>query len=60
MIRTFAVASLLLLPLVALADEPQCQHSEPRALKLDVAAATALVFAVGLHELILQAGPGAG
>lgn len=59
MIRTFAVASLLLLPLVALADEPQCQHSEPRALKLDVAGAKAVVFQVNQHDLVLQAGPGA-
>ncbi|WP_282298060.1 DUF4097 family beta strand repeat-containing protein [Stenotrophomonas sp. PS02289] len=58
MIRTFAVASLLLLPLVALADEPQCQHSEPRALKLDVAGAKAVVFQVNQHDLVLQAGPG--
>ena len=58
MIRTFAVASLLLLPLVALADEPQCQHSEPRALKLDVAGAKAIVFQVNQHDLVLQAGPG--
>ncbi len=58
MIRTFAVASLLLLPLVALADEPQCQHSEPRALKLDVAGAKSVVFQVNQHDLVLQAGPG--
>lgn len=57
MIRTFAVASLLLLPLVALADEPQCQHSEPRELKLDVAGAKAVVFQVSQHDLVLQAGP---
>lgn len=58
MIRTFAVASLLLLPLVALADEPQCQHSEPRDLKLDVTGAKAVVFQVNQHDLVLQAGPG--
>lgn len=58
MIRTFAVASLLLLPFVALADEPQCQYSEPRDLKLDVAGAKAVVFQVSQHDLVLQAGPG--
>lgn len=58
MIRTFAVASLLLLPLVALADEPQCLHSAPRDLKLDVAGAKAIVFQVAQHDLVLQAGPG--
>jgi hypothetical protein len=58
MIRTFAVASLLLLPLAALADEPQCAHSEPRALTLDVAGAKAVMFQVASHDLVLQAGPG--
>lgn len=59
MIRTLAVASLLLLPLTALADEPQCKFNAPRDLKLDVAGAKAIVFEVNQHDLVLQAGPGA-
>jgi hypothetical protein len=59
MIRTLAVASLLLLPLTALANEPQCRFNEPRDLKLDLAGAKAVVFEVNQHDLVLQAGPGA-
>ncbi len=59
MIRTLAVASLLLLPLTALADEPQCKFNEARDLKLDLAGAKAVVFEVNQHDLVLQAGPGA-
>ncbi len=58
MIRTFAVATLLLLPLAALADEPQCAHSEPRTLKLDVAGVRTVMFQIAQHDLVLQAGPG--
>lgn len=58
MIRTLAVASLLLLPLSALADEPQCKFNEPRELKLDLAGAKAVVFEVNQHDLVLTAGPG--
>lgn len=59
MIRTLAVASLLLLPLSALAAEPQCKFNEPRDLKLDLAGAKAVVFEVNQHDLVLVAGPGA-
>ncbi len=58
MIRTLAVASLLLLPLSALADEPQCKFNAPRELKLDLAGAKAVVFEVNQHDLVLTAGPG--
>lgn len=58
MIRTLAIASLLLLPLTALADEPHCQFNAPRDLKLDIAGAKAVVFEVNQHDLVLQAGPG--
>jgi len=59
MIRKLAVASLLLLPLTALANEPQCKFNEPRDLKLDLVGAKAVVFEVNQHDLVLQAGPGA-
>jgi hypothetical protein len=58
MIRTIALASLLLLPLTALAQEPQCKFNAPRDLKLDVAGAKAVVFEVNQHDLVLKAGPG--
>jgi hypothetical protein len=58
MIRTLAVASLLLLPLSAFAAEPQCKFNEPRELKLDLAGAKAVVFEVNQHDLVLTAGPG--
>ncbi|MCC7635487.1 DUF4097 family beta strand repeat-containing protein [Stenotrophomonas rhizophila] len=58
MIRTLAVASLLMLPLAAPASEPQCKFSEARDLKLDLAGAKAVVFEVNQHDLVLQAGPG--
>lgn len=58
MIRTLAIASLLMLPLAALADEPHCQFNAPRDLKLDIAGAKAVVFEVNQHDLVLQAGPG--
>lgn len=59
MIRTLAVASLLLLPLSALAEQPQCTFNEPRDLKLDLAGAKAVVFEVNQHDLVLTAGGGA-
>ncbi|MEN4952073.1 DUF2807 domain-containing protein [Stenotrophomonas sp. TWI819] len=59
MIRTLAVASLLLLPLTTLANEPQCKFNEARDLKLDLTGAKAVVFEVNQHDLVLQAGPGA-
>ncbi len=59
MIRTLAFASLLMLPLTALADEPHCKFNAPRDLKLDVAGAKAVVFEVNQHDLVLQADRGA-
>ena len=58
MIRKLAFASLLMLPLAALADEPHCKFNAPRDLKLDVAGVKAVVFEVNQHDLVLQAGPG--
>jgi len=59
MIRMLAVAFLLLLPLSALAEQPQCKFNEPRDLKLDLAGAKAVVFEVNQHDLVLTAGGGA-
>ena len=48
-------SSLVLLPSLAMAASPQCVHSEPRDLKLDLAGAKAVVFEVNSHDLVLQA-----
>lgn len=58
MLRTLAVASLLSLPLTALADTPQCRFTAPRDLTLDLAGAKAVVFEVNQHDLVLTAGTG--
>ncbi len=52
-----ACCALLLLPFTALAA-PQCKHSQPKALDLDLAGAKAVVFEVNSHDLRLQATPG--
>ena len=48
-------SSLVLLPSLAMAASPQCVHSEPRDLKLDLAGAKAVVFEVNRPDLVLQA-----
>lgn len=53
-----ACCALFLLPVTALAA-PQCKHSQPKALDLDLAGAKAVVFEVNSHDLRLQATPGA-
>ena len=42
---------LLLLPATAFAAPPECSHSQPRDLQLDLAGVTAVVFDVGPHDL---------
>ncbi|WP_305804911.1 DUF4097 family beta strand repeat-containing protein [Stenotrophomonas sp. YIM B06876] len=53
-----ACCALLLLPASAFAA-PQCKHSQPKALDLDLAGAKAVVFEVNSHDLHLTATPGA-
>lgn len=48
---------LLLLPVAALAQEPQCKHSQPRDLQLDLGGVKTVVFDIGPHELKLDAAP---
>lgn len=50
---------LFLLPAAAFATSPECKHSQPRDLQLDLAAVKAVVFDVGPHDLTLKALPGA-
>lgn len=51
--------TLLLAPALALAEAP-CQHSEARALKLDLAGVRTVRFDVHSHNLHVQASAGAG
>ncbi|HVJ36541.1 MAG TPA: DUF4097 family beta strand repeat-containing protein [Stenotrophomonas sp.] len=56
---TLAVCSmLLLLPLAARADEPQCKSSEARSLKLDLAGVKRVLFEVNHHDLHVKGVPG--
>ena len=50
---------LMLLPVVAVAQEPQCKHAQPRDLQLDLAGVKAVVFDIGPHELNIDASPNA-
>ena len=50
---------LLLLPFAAYAQEPQCKHSQPRALQLDLAGVKAVVFDIAANELTVVATAGA-
>jgi len=49
---------LLLLPIAARADEPQCKSSEARDLKLDLAGVKRVLFEVNHHDLHLKGVPG--
>lgn len=51
---------LLLLPLAARADEPQCKSSEARSLKLDLAGVKRVLFEVNHHDLHVKGVPGSG
>lgn len=56
---TLALCSmLLLLPLAARADEPQCKSSEARSLKLDLAGVKRVLFEVNHHDLHVKGVPG--
>ncbi|HEY5972705.1 MAG TPA: DUF4097 family beta strand repeat-containing protein [Pseudoxanthomonas sp.] len=57
--RKSILSALLMLPVAAFAQEPQCKHSQPRDLQLDLAGVKAVVFDIGPHELKLDATPNA-
>jgi putative adhesin len=46
---------LFLLPMAAFAASPECQHSQPRDLQLDLAGVKAVVFDIENHDLAIQA-----
>lgn len=46
---------LLLLPTAAFAASPECKHSQPRGLQLDLAGAKAVVFEIESHDLTIEA-----
>lgn len=46
---------LLLLPAAAFAASPECQHSQPRDLQLDLAGVKAVVFDIENHDLTILA-----
>ncbi|MET0655287.1 MAG: DUF4097 family beta strand repeat-containing protein [Pseudoxanthomonas sp.] len=50
---------LLLAPLAAFASSPECKHSQPRDLKLDLAGVKAVVFDIANNDLKVDASPGA-
>ncbi|MEO6519341.1 MAG: DUF2807 domain-containing protein [Pseudoxanthomonas sp.] len=50
---------LLLLPFVAYAQGPECKHSQPRALQLDLAGVKAVVFDIDANNLSVVASAGA-
>ncbi|WP_411831931.1 DUF4097 family beta strand repeat-containing protein [Pseudoxanthomonas mexicana] len=56
--KTMLIAGLLL-PLAAAAQEPQCKHSQPRNLQLDLAGVRTVVFEIGSHDLRVDSRPGA-
>ncbi|MEP6908005.1 MAG: DUF4097 family beta strand repeat-containing protein [Pseudoxanthomonas sp.] len=50
---------LLLLPVAAFAAPPECKHSQPRNLDLDLSGVKAVVFDIGSHDLTVNASAGA-
>lgn len=50
---------LLLLPAAAFASSPECKHSQPRQLQLDLAGVKTVVFDIGAHEVLVESAPGA-
>ena len=52
-------ALLLLAPIAAFAATPECKHSQPRDLKLDLAGVKAVVFDIANNDLTVHASAGA-
>src|SRR5690606_27808068 len=49
------ILGALLLPLAAAAAEPQCEHSQPRDLQLDMTGVKTVVFDIGANDLDVRA-----
>lgn len=54
--RKLILGVLALLPMAALAQDGNCQHSQARDLRLDLAGAKAVVFDIGPHDLEVVTG----
>lgn len=54
--RKFILGALALLPFAAMAQDGNCQHSQARDLKLDLAGAKAVVFDIGQHDIEVVTG----
>lgn len=50
---------LFLLPAAAFAASPECKHSQPRDLNLDLAGVKAVVFDIASHDVTIDASAGA-
>ena len=50
---------LFLLPAAAFASSPECKHSQPRDLQLDLAGVKTVVFDIGPHDVSIESAPGA-
>lgn len=53
--RKSLIPLLFLLPIAAFAASPECQHSQPRDLPLDLAGVKTVVFDIENHDLTIQA-----
>ena len=53
--RTSLLPLLFLLPAAAFAASPECRHSQPRDLQLDLTGVKAVVFDVESHDLAIRA-----
>ena len=58
--QTLVLGALLLLPLASAAAEPQCKHSQPRDLQLDMAGVKTVVFDIGGNDLDVSAAASPG
>jgi DUF4097 and DUF4098 domain-containing protein YvlB len=57
--RKLSLSILLLAPVAAFAATPECRHSQPRDLKLDLSGVKAVVFDIANNDLRIDASPGA-
>ncbi len=56
--RKLILGALFLLPLAAQADEPHCEHQQPRHLQLDLAGVKTVRFDIGGNDLDVRPGDG--
>ena len=56
--RNSLLPLLFLLPAAAFAASPECKHSQPRDLQLDLAGVKTVVFDIGSNDLSVESTPG--